>query len=117
MSDQHPSDRKSADTPPTLESLDARLKAARLASNPAPKRRRELERTAVGRAWRLTVEMVAALVVGLGIGWGLDRWLGTGPWFLLVFLLLGAATGIWNAVKTAAAIGRAAEDEDRPQGE
>jgi ATP synthase protein I len=114
MSDQHPSDRKSPDTPPTLESLDARLKAARQASNPAP-RRRELERTAVGRAWRLTVEMVAALVVGLGIGWGLDRWLGTGPWLLLVFLLLGAATGIWNAVKTAAAIGRAAENEDRPQ--
>ncbi len=114
MSDQHPSGAKSPDTPPTLESLDARLKAARHASNPAP-RRRELERTAVGRAWRLTVEMVAALVAGLGIGWGLDRWLGTGPWFLLAFLLLGAATGIWNAVKTAAAIGRAAEDEDRPQ--
>lgn len=116
MSDHHPSDRKSPDTPPTLASLDARLKAARLASNPAP-RRRELERTAVGRAWRLTVEMVAALVAGLGLGWLLDRWLGTGPWLLLAFLLLGAATGIWNAVKTAAAIGRAAEDEDRPEGD
>ncbi len=116
MSDQHPSDRNPSETPPTLESLDARIKAARQASTPTP-RRRELERTAVGRAWRLTVEMVAALIAGLGIGWLLDRWLGTGPWFLLAFLLLGAATGIWNAVKTAAAIGRAAENEDRPEGD
>ena len=33
----------------------------------------------------------AALAVALffGIGYGLDRWLGTGPWLMVVFTLLG----------------------------
>ncbi len=36
----------------------------------------------------------AAIVVGVVIGYGLDRWLGTGPWLTLLFLGLGFAAGI-----------------------
>ena len=52
-------------------------------------------------AFRMTTEMVAALLVGGGIGWFLDRWWGTRPWLLLVFLTLGVAAGILNSVRTA----------------
>jgi ATP synthase protein I len=45
---------------------------------------------------RVGVELVAALVVALAIGWGLDRWLGTTPWLLSVFVLLGGAAGVAN---------------------
>jgi ATP synthase protein I len=49
-----------------------------------------------GMGTRVGVEMVAALAVGTGIGWGLDRWLHTLPLFLVVFILLGGAAGIAN---------------------
>jgi ATP synthase protein I len=45
-------------------------------------------------AARVGVEMVAATVVGTGLGYGLDRWLGTAPWLLIVGVFLGATAGI-----------------------
>jgi len=50
-------------------------------------------------ALRIGVELVAALVVGVGIGVLLDRWWGTSPWMLLAFFLLGAAAGILNVFR------------------
>lgn len=55
----------------------------------------------LGMAFRLATEMVAALFVGGAIGWFLDRWLGTRPWLLLVFLTLGMAAGTLNAYRAA----------------
>ncbi len=45
-------------------------------------------------AARVGMEMVAATVVGAGLGYGLDRWLGTAPWLLIVGVFLGATAGI-----------------------
>ncbi len=55
----------------------------------------------LGLALRLGVEFVAAVGVGAGIGYYLDRWLDTGPWLLLVFFLFGAATGFRNVIRAA----------------
>jgi ATP synthase protein I len=52
--------------------------------------------TALGVGMRVGVELVSAMVVGLAIGWGLDRWLHTSPVLLVVFVLLGGAAGIAN---------------------
>ena len=49
-----------------------------------------------GWALRLGVELVSGLVVGAGIGWFL-AW-GTGPFLLVVFLLLGAAAGMMQCL-------------------
>lgn len=41
------------------------------------------------------MDAVITLVVFLGIGWLLDRWLGTTPWFMIgLFLLAGVGTFI-----------------------
>jgi ATP synthase protein I len=48
---------------------------------------------------RAGVEVVSALIVGVGIGWLLDRWLGTFPWIFLVFFLLGGAAGVLNVYR------------------
>ena len=48
------------------------------------------------RAMRISTELIVAVVVGGGIGFFLDNWLDTRPWFLLGFLLLGNVAGIWN---------------------
>ena len=50
--------------------------------------------SAFARGFRLSTELVAGVLVGAGLGWLLDRWLGTTPWGLMVFLLLGFAAGV-----------------------
>ena len=57
--------------------------------------------SALGVAWRISIEIVVALVVCTAIGWALDYWFGTKPWLMLIFLFLGGAIGINNAVRTA----------------
>jgi len=44
-------------------------------------------------------EFVSAVILGLGIGWVLDRALHTNPAFLIVFFLIGVAAGIWNVIR------------------
>jgi ATP synthase protein I len=55
------------------------------------------------------IEMGAALVVGMVIGWFLDRTFDTRPWFLVVFTAFGIAAGFRNVIRAAR---RAARDED-----
>ena len=55
----------------------------------------------LGAAWRISIEIVVALVVCTAIGWALDHWFGTKPWLMLIFLFLGGAAGINNAMRTA----------------
>lgn len=61
-----------------------------------------------GMAMRIGVELLAALIVGVGIGLLLDHWLETAPLFLVVFFFLGAGAGILNVYRAASGIGLAA---------
>jgi len=57
---------------------------------------------AMGRAFRVSAELIGGIVVGSAIGWFLDGWLGNQkPWFFILFFLLGAAAGILNVVRMA----------------
>jgi F0F1-type ATP synthase assembly protein I len=40
-------------------------------------------------------ELLTATLTWAGIGWLVDRWLGTAPWFLATGALLGNAAGIY----------------------
>lgn len=53
-------------------------------------------------AWRMVIELSVGMVLGLAIGYGLDRLFGTLPVFLIVFALLGFAAGIRTMLGTAA---------------
>lgn len=61
----------------------------------------------LSRGLRLGSEFIAAILVGAGIGWILDSWLNTGPWLLLVFLMVGFAAGVLNVTRAAAEMNRA----------
>ena len=52
-------------------------------------------------AFRMVSELIGGILVGVGIGWGLDRAFSTSPILLIVFSLLGTAAGFWNVVKAA----------------
>jgi ATP synthase protein I len=48
---------------------------------------------------RAGVEVVSALIAGAGLGWLLDRWLGTFPWLFLVFFVVGGVAGVLNVYR------------------
>jgi ATP synthase protein I len=56
---------------------------------------------AMGLAFRVLSEFVAAVIVGAFIGWWIDRGAGTTPAFVIIFLLMGAAAGFWNVYRIA----------------
>lgn len=103
------------DQPPSIEDLDARLKKARDAAHPTGPEGTGQGAASAGpmtAALRISMEMVAAVVVGGGLGWFLDRFLGTGPWLLLVFLVLGFAAGMLGAVRESQRIQAQVDQEE-----
>ena len=80
-------------------SFEDRLKAARTKQAqgaPAPAKDTAGTASPMGIGVRVGVELVSALAVAVLIGWGLDRWLGTTPVFIGLFVLLGGAAGVAN---------------------
>ena len=91
-----------------LGDFDRRLqeaeKRARQRFGTEPTDRGRAEGMAVGL--RIAVELAAAVVIGAAIGFGLDRWLGTKPLFLVVFFIVGCAAGFLNVYRTAQELDR-----------
>ena len=78
-------------------------------SNPA--------RSDFARGLKLSSEFIAGIVVGAMIGWLFDRLLGTSPWGLIVFLLLGFGAGILNVLRETGQVAKREtriDDVDRP---
>jgi ATP synthase protein I len=82
-----------------LKRLEQRIAAAKATREPRSGHRGEYTQGSL--AWRMVTELVAGMVLGLAIGWGLDALFGTGPLFLVVFVLLGFAAGVRTMMRTA----------------
>ena len=52
-------------------------------------------------AWRMVLELVTGMFLGLAIGYGLDALFGTLPIFLVIFALLGFAAGVKTMMNSA----------------
>jgi ATP synthase protein I len=87
------------------DNFEARLRRARerrradAGSEPRPPG--GTDASALARGFRLSSELVGAVLLGGAIGWLLDRWLGISPWGMIVFLLLGFAAGVLNVMRAA----------------
>ncbi len=79
-----------------LAELEERLQKARPAGE---LRANEQPPTGLGMAYRVSIELVAAVFVGSGIGWALDRAFGTSPLFLIVLFFFGVVAGILNVYR------------------
>jgi len=56
----------------------------------------------LGQAVRIGTELLAALIVGGGLGWAADTYLfDSGPWGMVIGLVIGVMAGIRNAMRTA----------------
>ncbi|MGB8623725.1 MAG: AtpZ/AtpI family protein [Paracoccaceae bacterium] len=98
-----------------LARLEERIEQVKKAHAPE-KPHQEEHYSQANLAWRMVIELVAGLGIGFGIGYGLDVLLGTLPFLLVLFTLLGFAAGIKTMLRSAAEIQRkqvadAAEDE------
>ena len=105
MSNNDPDDRR-------LAEIEERLRRAREKRDEV--RQIEAPNSKLGIAFRLVTELMAALIVGGAIGWGLDRILGTGPFLFIVMFMVGVAAGIFTVVRTAQQMNRdqAAKDAE-----
>lgn len=101
--------------PDRLKALGARIAGMKQAQErPEPE---ETHYSQAQHAWRMVIELVAGLLIGFGMGYGLDTLFGTLPLFLVIFTMLGFAAGVKTMLRSAREIQEkqaalAADDED-----
>ncbi|MFO1210834.1 MAG: AtpZ/AtpI family protein [Amaricoccus sp.] len=82
-----------------LKRLEDRIAAAKARREPKPPGHGDMTQGSL--AWRMVIELVVGMVLGLAIGWGIDAAFGTRPVFLVIFALLGFAAGVRTMMRTA----------------
>ena len=80
-----------------LTDFDLRLQNAReISKGSSYNKNGKLPENGKAKAVRIGTELIVAVAVGGGIGFLIDTWLETKPWFLIGFILLGNIAGLWN---------------------
>ena len=57
--------------------------------------------SSIGTAFKLSTELVSAVVIGTIIGFIFDKTFGTKPWFILIFFFVGVVAEITNVIRSA----------------
>ena len=85
----------------SIKEISARLKIAK--KNISVDEQKEVGSNAasLGKALKISTELVAAVVVGSTIGFLLDNWFDTKPLLIICFFFMGVAAGILNVFKSA----------------
>ena len=73
--------------------------------------RRELFRE-LGKFSALGLELAIAVILGLAIGYYLDKWLGTGPWMTVIWMAIGFAAGLRSLFRAALRSGKDLEKDE-----
>jgi ATP synthase protein I len=91
-----------------LERRKRELEAALATRRPVHPAGQEGDRTGgtagFGNALRLSSEFIAGILVGAALGWLFDYAVGTSPWGLIFFLLLGFGAGVLNVMRSAGVV-------------
>ena len=83
------------------DQFKTRLKIAKSRAKTKYSAKNNLSNSSMGTAFKMSTELVAAVVVGTIIGFILDNWFGTKPWLILIFFFVGVIAGITNVFKSA----------------
>jgi len=84
------------------EEID-KARAERVRTQPVVQHRSVLQQ-GLGLGFRIGIELVVAIVVATGLGWAIDRWLGTRPWGMIVLFFLGVAAGMLSVYRAVTGI-------------
>jgi ATP synthase protein I len=66
----------------------------------------------LGKYSALGLEMALSVVIGLGIGYYLDKWLGTAPWLMILWIGFGFAAGVRSLYRAAVRSGKDIEKDE-----
>jgi ATP synthase protein I len=86
---------------------DVRGRAADPAARTAKRAYNALNAASVG------LELGVSVAIGLLVGYYMDKWLGTEPWLMLLWLLFGLVAGFRGVFRAVARADRAAEADDK----
>ena len=91
-----------------LRRLDERLGSIKAGeeAEAAKVRKQGGDPSAIGKAMRLSSEFVGGIIAGGLLGWVVDRFAGTSPWGLIIFLMLGFGAGIRNLLRASNMLGK-----------
>lgn len=89
-------------SPTDLDTFEKKLAAAQARRAEQSGEKEQADNSLLGMAWRLSTELLASVLVGMFLGWGIDTLLGTAPWGFLVMLGFGIAAGFMSVFRTAA---------------
>ena len=83
------------------DQFKTRLKIAKSKAKFKNSSKNEESASSMGAAFKMSTELVSAVVVGTIIGFILDNWFGTKPWLILIFFFIGVIAGIMNVIRSA----------------
>lgn len=78
----------------------ARSASALEAATTSDKTADAVAQAVAGKAYRIVAELIGGVLVGLALGFVVDRFAGTTPWGLFGGVLFGFAVSIWMAWQT-----------------
>ena len=84
-----------------LKEISTRLKIAKKNIKKIKKENEGSNAASLGKALKVSTELVASVVVGSTIGFLLDNWFDTKPLLTICFFIMGVAAGILNVFKSA----------------
>ena len=84
-----------------LREISTRLEIAKKNIKKKQNKNRRTNAASIGKAFKISTELVAAVVVGSIMGFLLDNWFGTKPMLTICFFFMGVAAGILNVFKSA----------------
>jgi len=85
----------------SLKEISIRLKIAKKKIEKVKEKNNDSNAASLGKALKISTELVAAVVVGSTIGFLLDNWFDTKPLLLICFFFMGVAAGISNVFRSA----------------
>ena len=89
-----------------LKDISTRLEIAKKNIKDYKKNSKRSNASSLGKALKISTELVAAVVVGSTIGFLLDSWFDTKPMLIICFFFMGVAAGILNVFKSAKKMNR-----------
>ena len=84
-----------------LKEISTRLKIAKKNIKKKSEKNNGSNAASLGKALKISTELVAAVVVGSTIGFLLDSWFDTKPLLVISFFFMGVAAGILNVFRSA----------------
>ena len=85
----------------TKEKFKTRLELAKKKISDNENNNSDKKTSLLGIAFKMSTELVAAVLVGSIIGFIFDTWFGTKPWLILTFFFVGVIAGVLNVVRSA----------------